>query len=198
MKLKLYQKISLSTIALILVAVVITVSVSSNWYLNQMMKSIKDNTLNITKTASMSSVIIQGLQTDDDGSIQTYIQSLQESVDNIDIMVVASVDGTRFGHTKNDRVGKPFSANDHQRAIINGETYATIGPGTLGDSLRAFAPIKADDGSILGFVMVGTLLDSIDIAKLEIFKMLILFIFIGSFTGMVGSFFLSNTSRKHY
>ncbi|MCI5774412.1 MAG: ATP-binding protein [Erysipelotrichaceae bacterium] len=197
MKIKLATRIGLCTVVLIFIAVLISIFISGKWYIDQMMVNIEENTLNVVKIASHSRVIIEGLQKDiDDGSIQTYVNNIQNNIENIDVMVVADTDGKRYGHTKSDRVGLMFSANDNAPALLEGKTYVSIGPGTLGDSLRAFAPIKADDGHIIGFVMAGTLLDSIAKAERTIFIMAIIFTFISGGIGIVGAMLLARYIKR--
>ena len=50
-------------------------------------------------------------------------------------------------------------------AITKGETYVSTGPGTLGQSVRAYSPIIGKNGDILGFVMADSLLDNLEKAK---------------------------------
>lgn len=194
---KLAQKISLLVIVLIILAVGVSTAISGNWYLQQMLSSIEENTLNVVKITALSPVVVSELERGDNaGGTQTFVEQTQRALDGIDVIVVADINGIRYGHTKSDRVGKPFSAEDHQRAITEGETYAAIGPGTLGDSLRAFTPVKGSDGEILGFVMAGTLLDSIAQARQHIFWMVVLFIGLGCAVGVGGALFLSHYVKK--
>lgn len=194
---KLAQKISLLVIVLIILAVGVSVSISGNWYLGQMLAAIEENTLNVVKITAMSPIVVGELERGENaGGTQRFVERTQAALDGIDVIVVADSNGIRYGHTKSDRVGKPFSAEDHQRAIEDGETYAATGPGTLGDSLRAFTPVRGSDGEILGFVMAGTLLDSIARARQSILWMTFLFIILGCAVGIGGALFLSRYVKK--
>lgn len=196
-KLKLAQKISVFTVFLIFISVIISVMISGNWYIQKMMISIEENTLNVVKVTAMSPVIVDGLKTQSQNKgIQKVIEETQTSIEGIDVMVVADINGIRYGHTKSDRVGKLFSAEDNFNAIKYGETYVSIGPGTLGESLRAFAPVKDENGTILGFVMAGTLLDSIENAKRDIFYMIAIFVLISGSIGVLGATILSYYIKK--
>ena len=197
LKLKLAQKISLLVIVLIIFSIGISVSISGQWYIQRMEDNLEQNTLNVVKITALSPIIIEGIASGkDDGSIQTFIEKTQQSLEQIDVMVVADKNGIRYGHTKSDRVGEMFSAEDNDRAVLYGETYVSVGPGTLGDSMRAFTPILDADGTILGFVMAGTLLDSIVVAKQVIYFMTLLFILAGSGVGILGALFLSHFVKK--
>ena len=197
-RLKLAQKISLLVIFITVLATGICSVVSGRWYIAQMLDNLEQNALNVVRITAMSPIVIDGLESGvDDGSIQQFVTSEQELLDQIDIMVVADADGVRYGHTKSDRVGELFSAEDHVDALTKGETYVTIGPGTLGDSMRAFTPVYSRDGSrITGFVMSGTLLDSIAQAERTISLMAVGFTLLSSLIGVLCAVFLSRYIKK--
>ena len=197
-RLKLAQKISLLVIFITVLATGICSVVSGRWYIAQMLDNLEQNALNVVRITAMSPIVIDGLESGvDDGSIQRFVTSEQELLDQIDIMVVADADGVRYGHTKSDRVGELFSAEDHVDALTKGETYVTIGPGTLGDSMRAFTPVYSRDGSrITGFVMSGTLLDSIAQAERTISLMAVGFTLLSSLIGVLCAVFLSRYIKK--
>lgn len=196
-KLKLAERIACFVIILVMISVGVSVFISGQWYISQMMDNIEQNVRNIVTITAQSPIIIDGLESGvDDGSIQAFIQKTQSSIAQIDVMVVADRNGIRYGHTVNDRVGEMFSAEDHADAILHGETYVTVGPGTLGDSMRAFTPVFGHNGDILGFVMSGTLLDSIAQARKMILLMILGFIVFGSTIGVTGSFFLAKYIKK--
>ncbi len=188
-KLRLGQKIALLAILLVVVAVSVSVSISGQWYIDRMYENIEQNALNIVTITAKSPIVIEGLlEKRQDGSIQRFVEEVQAALAQVDIMVVADIDGVRYGHTKADRVGLMFSAEDHADALMQGNTYVSVGPGTLGESLRAFTPVLGPSGEILGFVMAGTLLDSIAQAKAHIASMIALFILLGGSVGALGAF----------
>lgn len=107
LKLKLAQKISLLVIVLIIFSIGISVSISGQWYIQRMEDNLEQNTLNVVKITALSPIIIEGIASGkDDGSIQTFIEKTQQSLEQIDAMVVADKNGIRYGHTKSDRVGR--------------------------------------------------------------------------------------------
>ena len=119
LKLKLAQKISLLVIVLIIFSIGISVSISGQWYIQRMEDNLEQNTLNVVKITALSPIIIEGIASGkDDGSIQTFIEKTQQSLEQIDVMVVADKNGIRYGHTKSDRVGEMFSAEDNDRAVL--------------------------------------------------------------------------------
>lgn len=151
LRIGLAQKIAVLVVALTIVTLSVSSVVSGRWYIGRMMLDLEENVLNVVKITAQSPIIVEGLrEARADGSIQTFVERVQSELSNVDVMVVADIHDKRYGHTKADRVGFQFSAQDHARAIQNGETYVSVGPGTLGDSMRAFTPVRDADGTILG------------------------------------------------
>ena len=190
---KLATKISLVVIALVFISVGISVACGGQWNINNMVKQYERNVLNVVQITALSPIVIEGLQDKETHSqhIQEFIIETQNNCAEIDVMVVADANGVRYGHTKNDRLGKFFSAEDHIRAIEHGETYVSSGPGTLGPSLRAFCPVRSDSGEILGFVMAGSLLDEVQQAKFDNIIMMIGFLLLGGLFGLLGALYVS-------
>ncbi|MGO2504058.1 MAG: ATP-binding protein [Cobetia marina] len=83
----------------------------------------------------------------------------------VDFIVVMRPDGVRLSHPEPARIGQPFQGGDEQRAL-GGAAYLSESRGTLGESLRSFAPVMASayDGearSVIGAVAIGITLDSL-------------------------------------
>lgn len=197
-KFKLAQKISLLVVLIVLIIILLSISVVGFWTIDNMTENIERNVLNIVNITKLSPILINGLENPktEGNKIQDFIRETQNNSEDIDIMVVADKAGIRYGHTVDDRLGKLFSAEDHADALSKGETYVSIGPGTLGDSMRAFAPIKNADGEILGFVMAGSLLTSINKAEKNILLIMAGFILFGLILGLGGAVYTSNTIKR--
>lgn len=197
LRIGLAQEIAVLVVALTIVTLSVSSVVSGRWYIGRMMLDLEENVLNVVKITAQSPIIVEGLrEARADGSIQTFVERVQSELSNVDVMVVADIHDKRYGHTKADRVGFQFSAQDHARAIQNGETYVSVGPGTLGDSMRAFTPVRDTDGTILGFVMAGTLLDSIAQAKRLIILMIVAFVLLGGSVGILGAVLMARYIKK--
>ena len=198
LKLKLAPKISLLVIMIVLVTITLSISAVGYWSIHHMMNNIEKNVLNVVNITKLSPIVIEGMEnpTEEGHNIQQFIEATQSACSDIDIMVVADTNGVRYGHTMEDRVGDFFSAEDHANALLYGETYVSTGPGTLGDSMRAFAPIKNKEGTILGFVMAGSLLTSISKAKLQIIMIMLIFITFSITLGLIGAYYVSRTIKR--
>lgn len=195
---KLDMKISLLVIIIVFFSISISMSAIGYWSIHNMTENLKNNLLNVVNITKLSPTIIQGLENpkEENSEIQKFLTTTQNQLPDIDVMVVADKNGRRYGHTVMDRVGNPFSALDHEEALKKGTTYVSVGPGTLGDSMRAFAPIKNSNDEIIGFVMAGSLLTSIEVAKKNITIKILLFLFFGVVLGILGALYVSRTIKK--
>ncbi|WP_170967926.1 sensor histidine kinase [Vibrio lentus] len=76
-------------------------------------------------------------------------------------IVVGDEKGIRLVHPYDDRLGKPMRGGDNQKALILGESYVSTAKGSLGFSVRGKSAVKDTQGTVIGVVSVGYLLDSL-------------------------------------
>lgn len=75
----------------------------------------------------------------------------------VDYIVVVDMQKIRYSHPVAERIGKPFEDEDIGPALQNTE-YVSYAQGVLGPSVRAFVPVKIDEGTRqAGVVVVGVL-----------------------------------------
>lgn len=95
------------------------------------------------------------------------IQPIAENVrkqTEAEFVVVGNRDGIRYAHPLVDRIGKEMVGGDNELALVHGQSYVSKAIGSLGPSLRGKAPVKDDQGNIIGIVSVGFLLADIEAA----------------------------------
>ena len=66
----------------------------------------------------------------------------------------------RLTHPEPARIGQAFRGDDEGPALA-GETYSSRAEGSLGTSIRGFAPVLDAQGDVLGAVSVGVTLASL-------------------------------------
>ncbi len=74
---------------------------------------------------------------------------------------IGDADGVRLVHPVDDRIGKPMVGGDNYRALIGGESYISVATGSLGKSVRGKSAVRGENGTILGVVSVGYLLNEV-------------------------------------
>lgn len=109
-------------------------------------------------------------------------------------VVVADGQGYRIAHPDPVEVGRPLST-DPSKALA-GQIVLTEQTGTLGDSVRAKAPILDPDGHVVGLVSVGVAIDTVDAAARRNLVLLITLVAIALGVGAIGSGLLTRRWRR--
>ena len=101
---------------------------------------------------------------DRDGSVarasavlQPYVEGILRATD-VDYVTIMDTDRTRYTHADPSRIGGRFLGTIDP--ALDGETFTEVYEGTLGPSVRAVTPVRAD-GEIVGLVSAGVTLQSV-------------------------------------
>ncbi|MCI0509180.1 two-component system CitB family sensor kinase [Chromohalobacter marismortui] len=94
-----------------------------------------------------------------DSSLQREIDALRRRL-GVDFIVVMNRRAIRLTHPDPARIGEHFRGGDEGPAL-QGEHYASRAEGTLGTSIRGFAPVRDASGEVIGAVSVGVTLDTL-------------------------------------
>lgn len=111
-------------------------------------------------------------------------------------VVVTDMEGTRYSHPVAERIGKHVTDADFSRAL-SGEEFVSRAAGVLGPSVRAFVPLKTDEGTRqVGVVMVGILTPTwtslLRALQVEIYPA----IGVGLMIGLLGAAFLAARVKR--
>ena len=94
-----------------------------------------------------------------DRGLQGRIDGLRRRL-GVDFIVVMDEAAMRLTHPDPARIGRHFQGGDEGRALA-GEAYHSRAEGTLGTSIRGFAPVEGAGGEVIGAVSVGVTLTSL-------------------------------------
>jgi len=94
-----------------------------------------------------------------DNPLQRDIDDLRQRL-GVDFIVVMDRHALRLTHPEPARIGQAFRGDDEGPALA-GETYSSRAEGSLGTSIRGFAPVLDAQGDVLGAVSVGVTLASL-------------------------------------
>jgi len=114
----------------------------------------------------------------------------------VEFIVVMDMNGTRYSHPVKDKIGEKFIGGDEERVLNTGEEYVSTASGTLGVSVRAFAPIYDDNNKQIGAVAVGMLYNKFDNEVYTKIYKFIPIIIIGLILGASGAIALSYNIKK--
>ncbi len=86
--------------------------------------------------------------------------------------------------------------DDNYKALVQGEAYISVAEGTLGEALRGKAPIKDENGKIIGVVSVGYLYENIFSTNINYGRYLLILFIITVVLSIIISTYLSNKIKK--
>jgi len=195
---KLQTKLALLIIIVVFISISIVIIFVTSWMTNIIESKVKTNIMNIGEMVAHSTEIRKSLEVKDPNKkIGPYVDTLLKTINQVEYIIVADMDGIRYSHPKPDMIGKKFVGGDEYRVLKNHETYISEATGTLGEALRVFIPIYGSDNkSEIGFVSVGTLTQSIEKAKTTAVWYIVLISLGGLSVGILGAFLLSQNIKK--
>ena len=150
-KMSLSKKISILVILLIFVSMTISTLFSVSNELKTIDYYSKQNIMNLAQAVSRNNTVIDGLINMESDHVQEYTQEILQNTDNVEFITVANLDSIRLSHPNPENIGGTFSGNDEDRVVKTGESYYTESLGTLGVSLRAFAPVYDYDENLFSY-----------------------------------------------
>jgi sensor histidine kinase regulating citrate/malate metabolism len=190
------KKISLLVILLIFISMIISTSVNVTNELKTIDGYSKQNIMNLAQAVSKNKTVIEGLLNMESKYVQEYTQEILVNTENVQFITVANLDSIRLSHPNPENIGGIFSGNDEDRIVKTGESYYTESLGTLGVSLRAFAPVYDYDKNLIGFVSAGTLSKNIDEVRRKAVLSSLFTVSLGLLVGLLGTILLTRNIKK--
>ncbi len=195
---KLQTKITLLVITVVFVSISIIISFIVPWMTGNIESKARTNIMNVAEMVAHSKEIVDALEVKDpERKIGPYINIQLKNLEQIEYIIVVDNNDIRYSHPNPEMIGKKFVGGDEKRVVQKGETYISEATGTLGKSLRAFAPIyDSENKKEIGFVSVGTLTHSIETAKHKAILYIILIGLGGLMAGIIGAFLLATNIKN--
>ncbi|WP_243388175.1 ATP-binding protein [Bacillus kexueae] len=194
--LKLYMKIGIFISILLLV----TVSILGYSFMRMMSTTFESQTgeraLHVATTlANMPSIRAAFTEENPSALLQPIAEEVRKTT-GAEFVVIGNREGIRYAHPIEDRIGKKMVGGDNDRALLHGESYISKAVGSLGPSLRGKAPIKNEEGDIIGIVSVGFLLEDID-AIVHQYRVKIIFLVVTVLMiGGIGSIYIAKGVKR--
>lgn len=194
--LKLRTKMLIWSFILVLFSVIVSglimiVNISSAFE-----KEIGERAIAIARTISQTEGIQNNLGKDNG---EEFIQPIAERVrlsTNVDYVVILDLNGIRYSHPSESRIGLKFQGGDEVAAYSEQE-YISKAEGDLGYAIRAFVPIMDSEGmDQIGVAVVGILSPTFQSLVAEYQSDLLLSLIWGLLIGLIGSWFLANNVKR--
>ena len=108
-------------------------------------------------------------------------------------VVVANAEGIRYSHPNPELIGRRVSTEPQ---ALSGQPFVGIEVGTLGRSVRAKAPVLSSDGTVIGQVSVGFLIETVDATLARSLPFLAGDLVLALGLGMAGSLLLARRLKS--
>ncbi|MDW7649961.1 MAG: sensor histidine kinase [Bacillota bacterium] len=130
-----------------------------------------------------------------DAIIQPIAEKIRLAT-NVEYIVVLDMNRIRYSHPLQSRIGEKFEGGDEGPAFADHE-YISNAVGIMGPSVRAFVPVKTDEGTRqTGVVVVGILTPTIARLIGNIRSRLYVSLLFALFIGLAGSVYLADNIKK--
>lgn len=135
----------------------------------------RDQNLQNVAEAIARSPMLNTKGSTDIAAVSEYLDTLKETLEDIDVISIVNNDGIRLYHSNHSLVGTRYDGNIPEFANRSAGYYTVDENGPSGSQRRAYAAIYDEGGEPVGFVMAIMLMKNI---KEETFQMLFIFLMI--------------------
>lgn len=163
---KIQQEI-LTTLIILASIMTILVAAISIW-VNIRSESMRldQNLQNVAQAISHSQIVQEGIAVDNTEEsyriVSPYLDSLKESLSNIDVISVVGSDGIRKYHSNTELVGTVYDGTVPEFQYGEKILYVSSDTGPSGSQRRAYAAIYDENGNYSGFVLAVMLSQNIN------------------------------------
>ena len=151
------------------------------------------NLQNVAETIARSPILSDMSMAEDNVVLSEYLDTLKESLNDIDVISVVNNEGLRIYHSNPALIGTQYDGNLPDFKNDNRDYYAVDENGPSGSQRRAYAAIYDKDGECVGVVMAIMLMKNI---KNETTQMLLIFLVITLGAIFIEIVFAISLSRK--
>ena len=135
----------------------------------------RDQNLQNVAEAIANSPMMTDMSSEEQAVIVEYLDTLKDTLDDIDVISVVSKEGIRMYHSNHALIGTKYDGNMPDFKSNTDGYYAVDESGPSGSQRRAYAAVYNEDGEYIGVVMAIMLMKNI---KTETAQMLFIFLLI--------------------
>ena len=117
------------------------------------------NLENVAESIAHSPILTEEHQ--DKEMLLEYLDSLKDSLNDIDVISVIDTNNVRRYHSNHELIGTTYDGTIPQFEYDEKEYYASNDVGPSGTQRRAYAAIYDDEGNYIGFVIAIMLMQNI-------------------------------------
>ena len=153
----------------------------------------RDQNLQNVAEAIANSPMMTGKSNEEETVIVEYLDTLKDTLDDIDVISVVNKNGVRMYHSNHALIGTKYDGNMPDFKSNEDGYYAVDESGPSGSQRRAYAAVYDEDGEYVGVVMAIMLTKNI---KTETAQMLFIFLLITVVAILIELIIAGELSRK--
>jgi two-component system, CitB family, sensor histidine kinase MalK len=185
----------LLTFIVIAVSLIVTDFLISNKIAEITYHNLQTKVTDIANITASAPIVIESLAgRGNQKSLENFAEKISTG-SGVRFVTIMDMDKTRKSHPDLKQIGTHYENHDADEAF-EGIAKTSIDNGSLGRSLRAFAPVYTDKGEQVGVVLVGVMLDEVTSAVARARSNVVFGSICGLLIGIIGAVFLANHIKK--
>ena len=153
-----------------------------------------DRAMTMAQSAAAMPAVREGLQAEDPAEQLAPMAEAMREASGFEYIVVADQEGIRHSHPVESAIGQPTTTDPS--AVLAGELWTAEERGPAGLTLRARAPVAAQDGEVIGYVSVGILTSELDDVIAAALPVILGTLATALLLGAVGAYVISRRIRS--
>ena len=181
---------------LIIVAVSIALSLSGTMYLalRGEQEALDSNLLNSASILSQVPLVRQALQGElSADQLADYLDATTEQTSDIDLILVGDIHSTLLYVPDRALIGTTYSGTAQTGVLSGSSPYTSNETGPMGSDHSAYAPVRDEQGNVIGFVIVGVYFRSMALVAVGTVTRMLL---VGLAAAVLGSLLALRLSRR--
>ena len=186
----------LMRLSLIIVAVSIALSLSGTMYLalRGEQEALDSNLLNSASILSQVPLVRQALQGElPADQLADYLDATTEQTSDIDLILVGDIHSTLLYVPDRALIGTTYSGTAQTGVLSGSSPYTSNETGPMGSDHSAYAPVRDEQGNVIGFVIVGVYFRSMALVAVGTVTRMLL---VGLAAAVLGSLLALRLSRR--
>lgn len=192
---RLQTKLLFGMIFLVILSIGLSSYFISEFEVDRIEKKVEVNLKNVGHIIAENKEIQSGLKNKDAAKVQVIVETYLKTLEDIEIITIADMNGLRYGHPNRERLGEYFVGGDEKRVVESGEVYSSLATGTLGRAVRVFVPIYFGQEQI-GFVLTAQKYDRVKESIMNVRRSVLVYSFFGIVIGGLGAIVISTSIKK--
>lgn len=138
------------------------------------------------------------LAEDPNHRLQEIAESIRKRV-NAKFIVIGDRNGKRYAHPNTLKIGRNMiddDGDDNAPSLKEGRPYISEAKGSLGLTIRGKSPIFDIDGTVIGIVSVGYLMENVQFVISSYILIIKIFLFIAVFTGIFCAVYIARSVKR--